>query len=190
MVLVIIGSGNGLTPVRCQTINSVLTDSSSITSKGIQFSWILIKPLWYSFGNAFGNDIEILGTHCYCFYKLIELTLVQAMACCFTTTNHYVNQCWKTIRGVLWHLSLSNKSTKIGQVIPILPLPQHRLQRVNIYLEVRVWWLLTGQEPRGFFFSFVLFMMTSSNGNIFRVHDWPFVRGIHRSPVDSSHKGQ
>ena len=30
-------------------------------------------------------------------------------------------------------------------------------------------------------------MMTSSNGNIFRVTvcDWPFVRGIHRSPVNS-----
>ena len=31
-------------------------------------------------------------------------------------------------------------------------------------------------------------MMTSSNGNIFRVVG-PFVRGIHRSPVDSSPKG-
>ena len=42
--------------------------------------------------------------------------------------------------------------------------------------------------------------MTSSNGNIFRVTGhlcgeftgdyWPFVRGIHRSPVNSPHKGQ
>ena len=32
-------------------------------------------------------------------------------------------------------------------------------------------------------------MMTSSNGNIFRVTG-PFVRGIHRSPVNSHHKGQ
>ena len=32
-------------------------------------------------------------------------------------------------------------------------------------------------------------MMTSSNGNIFRVY-WPFVRGIHRSSVNSPHKGQ
>ena len=32
-------------------------------------------------------------------------------------------------------------------------------------------------------------MMTSSNGNIFRVTG-PFVRGIHRPPVDSPHKGQ
>ena len=30
--------------------------------------------------------------------------------------------------------------------------------------------------------------MTSSNGNIVRY--WPFVRGIHRSPVDDPHKGQ
>ena len=32
-------------------------------------------------------------------------------------------------------------------------------------------------------------MMTSSNGNILRVY-WPFVRGIHRWPVNSLHKGQ
>ena len=32
-------------------------------------------------------------------------------------------------------------------------------------------------------------MMTSSNGNIFPRY-WPFVSGIHRSPVDSLHKGQ
>ena len=32
-------------------------------------------------------------------------------------------------------------------------------------------------------------IMTSSNENIFRVY-WPFVRGIHRSPLDSPHKGQ
>ena len=31
-------------------------------------------------------------------------------------------------------------------------------------------------------------MMTSSNGNILR--HWPFVRGIHRSPLNSPHKGQ
>ena len=32
------------------------------------------------------------------------------------------------------------------------------------------------------------FMMTSSPGKF--LHYWPFVRGIHRSPVDSPHKGQ
>ena len=32
------------------------------------------------------------------------------------------------------------------------------------------------------------FMMTSSNGNMFRVTGWPFVLGIHRSPVNFSHK--
>ena len=31
--------------------------------------------------------------------------------------------------------------------------------------------------------------MMSSNGNIFRAY-WPFVRGIHRSSVNSPHKGQ
>ena len=32
-------------------------------------------------------------------------------------------------------------------------------------------------------------MMTSSNGNFFPRY-WPFVRGIHRSPVNSPHKDQ
>ena len=32
-------------------------------------------------------------------------------------------------------------------------------------------------------------MITSSNGNIFLCY-WPFVRGIHRSPLNSPHKGQ
>ena len=34
-----------------------------------------------------------------------------------------------------------------------------------------------------------VFIMTSSNGNIFPRY-WPIVRGIHRSPVSSPHKGQ
>ena len=37
-------------------------------------------------------------------------------------------------------------------------------------------------------FSWIYAMMTSSNGNFPRY--WPFVRGIHRSPVNSPHKGQ
>ena len=36
----------------------------------------------------------------------------------------------------------------------------------------------------------ILDMMTPSNRNIFRVTARPFVRGIHRSPVNSPHKGQ
>ena len=34
-----------------------------------------------------------------------------------------------------------------------------------------------------------MFMITSSNGNVFPRY-WPFMRGIHRSPVDSLHKDQ
>ena len=40
------------------------------------------------------------------------------------------------------------------------------------------------------YLKFHMIMMTSSHGNIFRVRYWPFVRGIHRSSVNSSHKGQ
>ena len=35
----------------------------------------------------------------------------------------------------------------------------------------------------------VVSMMASSNGNFFPRY-WPFLRGIHRSPVESPHKGQ
>ena len=38
--------------------------------------------------------------------------------------------------------------------------------------------------------SILIFMMTSSNRNIFRARYWPFARGIHRSPVNSPHRGQ
>ena len=39
--------------------------------------------------------------------------------------------------------------------------------------------------------STLMLMMTSSNGNIFRLSCyWPFVWGIHQSPANSSHKGQ
>ena len=36
----------------------------------------------------------------------------------------------------------------------------------------------------------IVTMMTSSNGNIFLLRYWPFVRGIYRSPVNSPRKGQ
>ena len=35
-------------------------------------------------------------------------TLAQVMACCLTAPSHYLNQCWLTIRGVLWHTSESS----------------------------------------------------------------------------------
>ena len=55
-------------------------------------------------------------------------------------------------------------------------------------------WLFIGTwrwTLQGFQRAILGHMVTSSNGNIFRVTShWPFVRGIHRSPVDSPHKGQ
>ena len=46
-----------------------------------------------------------------------------------------------------------------------------------------------GIHPRSAYFWTFWFMVTSSNGELFRVN-WPFVRGIHRAPVNSPHKGQ
>ena len=48
------------------------------------------------------------------------------------------------------------------------------------------WWFAASFVART---SAAIIMMTSSNGNIFRVTG-PFLRGIHRSPVNSPHKGQ
>ena len=36
--------------------------------------------------------------------------LAQVMACYLTAPNHYLNQCWLTIKGVLWHWPESNFS--------------------------------------------------------------------------------
>ena len=36
------------------------------------------------------------------------LTLAQIMACCLTAPSHNLNQCWLTIKCVLWHLPESN----------------------------------------------------------------------------------
>ena len=35
-------------------------------------------------------------------------TLAQVIACCLTTTSHYLNQCWLIISKVLWHSSEGN----------------------------------------------------------------------------------
>ena len=46
-------------------------------------------------------------------------------------------------------------------------------------MDLSVWWYESQYS-----------MMTSSNGNIKAPRYWPFVRGIHRSPVNSLHKCQ
>ena len=68
----------------------------------------------------------------------------------------------------------------------------------QIYMYILIWkrWVskeLAQADTTTFSLCFDLahgeYMMTSSNGNIFRGY-WPFVWGIHRSRVDSHHKGQ
>ena len=38
----------------------------------------------------------------------LESTLAQVMACCLTAPSHYLNQCWFSIKYVLWHSPESN----------------------------------------------------------------------------------
>ena len=45
-------------------------------------------------------------------------TLVHVMACCLTAPSHYMNQCWRIIRKVLWHLRESNFIGSASDVNP------------------------------------------------------------------------
>ena len=45
-------------------------------------------------------------------------TLAQVMACCLTAPSHYLNQCWLTIRVVLWHSSEGNFSGNAQDICP------------------------------------------------------------------------
>ena len=66
------------------------------------------------------------------------------------------------------------------------PQPHGRLRSSQLY--VTPW---SGADfHQAYVFRNKHYMMTSSNGNIFRVTGRPFVLGIHRSPVNSPHKGQ
>ena len=58
----------------------------------------LIQSLWPS---------NIIWRHRY------GSTLAQVMACCLAAPSHYLNQCWLTIKGVLWHLPESNFTRSI-----------------------------------------------------------------------------
>ena len=60
-------------------------------------------------------------------------------------------------------------------------------------------WPMNNRYPQGYIYIYIYIdprylqwyiYIYIYNGNIFRVIAWPFVRGIHRSPVNSTHKGQ
>ena len=121
--------------------------------------------------------------------------------------NHYLKQCWAIVncnlrnklqwnfnpntkqfhsRKCLWKYGLRNGAHFIqGRWIDtlIFVFAVVRFQSVYSYdsstLQMKLLFLCRELQT----------MMTSSNGNIFRVTG-PLLRGIHRSPVNSPHKGQ
>ena len=50
-------------------------------------------------------------------------TLAQVMAWCLSAPNHYLNQCWLTIKGVRWHIPESNfTACALGTILCMMSL--------------------------------------------------------------------
>ena len=97
------------------------------------------------------------------------------MACCLTAPSHYVNQHWLIIRLVLWHSSAQFQRKCFRYLF---------LVWFWIFIDWRLHRYFTG--PMRYFARFDFktgsFMMTSSNGNIFRVTgEFPAQRPVTRS---------
>ena len=78
-----------------------------------------------------------------------------------------------------------SKRGKMGYISGVLCQKQVSRAGTSIYVQQILWDVIIYSCPG----HMLLAMMTSSNGTIFRVSG-PFLRGIHRSPVNSPHKGQ
>ena len=78
---------------------------------------LIIKSLWPSDAIWYWSEWVIK------FYSLFPTmwhwssgsTLVKVMACCLMAPSHYLNQCWLSIKGVLWH-SLKSNSTSADEL--------------------------------------------------------------------------
>ena len=55
-------------------------------------------------------------------------TLVQAMVCCLTVPNHYLNQCWLILTEVLWHTHEGNVTGNVQEIFQSLKITNLRLQ--------------------------------------------------------------
>ena len=118
-------------------------------------------------------------------------TLVQVMAWCCQTRSHYLSQCWPRSLSPhgntrplcvnsLW-ASDAIKRHKSGSRLAIL-MAWSLMAWTNVNL--------SSMRSSDMHLNAILQnMMTSANGSIFRVTG-PFLRGIHRSPMNSPHRGQ
>ena len=136
-------------------------------------------------------------------------TLAQIMACCLTAPSHYLNQCWLIIRGVLWHTSESSFAGIAQGIDSGYEFEKDILK--NIFKSPRGQWVNVvlmdctsssdSELKKCIFMSqmwiqriYLVFKYRQIHNEVIRWKHfpryWPFVRGIHRSPVDSPHKGQ
>ena len=98
----------------------------------------------------------------------------KVMAYCMTAPIHYMNQCWLIIEDVLWH-SHENNFTR----------NTHELHPLHVFGNYT--FTITTASPSGQWVK--LPHDDVINWKHFPRY-WPFVMGIHRSPVNSPHKGQ
>ena len=137
------------------------------------------------------------------------------MACCLTAPSHYLSSCWLITSKVQWHSSECNftRDTSATSLCAILlevsqpPVTEISLKITYLKFCSNLSWANELNSSIG------LAILTDITGitavapylstwrQISASHDdvikwkhfpryWPFVRGIHRSPVNSPHKGQ
>ena len=106
-------------------------------------------------------------------------TVAQVKARCLIASSHYLNECWLLTDEVLWQSHESN-FTLLALWLPFC----------NEYENYT--FIITATSPMGF----AILVRHSSYGcdDVIKwshfPHYWPFMWGIHKSPVNSPHKGQ
>ena len=140
-----------------------------------------------------------------CCYKT-RWVLVQVIACCLKAPSHYLNQNWIIIREGLRHIPESNLTGNSQHSFTCywfenchLRLQMHfpfaNQLRKKMRLKCCLPWVALCVQCRN-----ILTHLALKSKYYCRCDDvikwkhfprnWPFVRGIHRSPVNSPHKGQ
>ena len=103
------------------------------------------------------------------------------MSWCLTAPTHFLNQYWLITKDVMLHSHESNFTRSAPELLIR-----------NMYSEIILLKLQT-HLPGANELKSDLYSIFSHDDVIKWKHfqrDWPFVRGIHRSPVNSPHKGQ
>ena len=109
-------------------------------------------------------------------------TLAQVMASCLTASSHYLDQNSLITRKVQWHSSEGD-------------LTRHTSATNNkIRLKITFIQLISFKSPRVNELSHSIHLSNLTHDDVIKwkyfPRYWPFVRGIHRSPVNSPYKGQ